>query len=122
MKMGHITTVGAVAVLRKSLIALVASVALGAAVAPGVAAPHDGGGGQHGGFEARPGGGFHDGDGFRGGWSHAGHDGWGSRSNDWRPGFDPFPYAFFPGGPYDNDQCYQPHRVLTPTGWHWVCD
>jgi hypothetical protein len=104
---------------RKMLLILAIPLALGTVAHSGTAVAHDSGGG----FGGRGGGGFHDGGGFNDAWSPSSHadwgrDGWGSR--------DRLPFAFFPSYLDDNDQCYQPQRVMTPTGWHWrevwVCD
>ena len=103
--------------LRKGLIALVVSVALGAGVAPGIAAMHDGG--------------SHDGGGFHSGFHDGGHGRFHGRL--FRPGFRDHggydfyhqygysPYAYY--APYGS--CWQPRRVMTPYGWRrievWVC-
>jgi hypothetical protein len=98
--------------LRKSLIALVASVTLGAGVAPGIAAAHSGG--FHGGGAA-----WTHGDGFHGdhGPFHGGefHHGW--RDHGWwdGPTFGFAPYAYLP-----YDSCWQPRHILTPHGWRWM--
>jgi hypothetical protein len=94
--------------MRKTMIAVVASLALGTAtLATGTVAFAHGAGGGH--FGGRGGGHFGGGDHFAGG-----HFGRGFRG-----GFGGL-YAFGGGEPYygyDNDSCY----VLTPSGYVWVC-
>jgi hypothetical protein len=117
--------------LRKALIALAASVALGIGVSPVIAAMHGGGfhgGGPEwihgGGFH----GGFHDGDrgrfdgrffrpGFRGHFHHGFRD----HDHDFGDSFSflgfasyAYPYYYAPYG-----SCWQPRQVLTHYGWRW---
>lgn len=124
--------------LRDALFALVASVALGAGVEPGMAAMHGGGGFQGGAPMWIPHG-FHSGGGerFHGGafgrfhdedfrrfhdedfgrfhdrdFHHHFHD---YNDEDFFLGVGFAPYAY---PPYDS--CWQPRQVLTHYGWRWI--
>jgi hypothetical protein len=120
-------------IFRRTLVALVASLALGAGIAPGVAAPRIMAGPGHGfaghafAGHAFSGHGF---SGHSGPWFHGGRYGPGWRSSNrslytfgFVPGFlgygyGPYAYGYGPYG-YGSNACWQPRRVLTPSGWHW---
>jgi hypothetical protein len=102
--------------MRKTMLAIAAAVALGAATLStgALAAPHGMGG--PGGFGGGPRGGFSGGMSHPGGWGHPGGFAFHGR-RFFGPGIGLYAYGGYPWWGYDG--CWVRERVWTPYGWRW---